>query len=202
MVRVAPIGPLSPPTCLLPQVPLYSQPSQLTGPTAMHTDPLTGELKEGILKVRYSHDAMIDVILTEPTIRQNDLAAMFDRSPSWVSQIMNSDAFQARLEERRAEIVDPTITATLKERLSAVADTSLQKLLEKISTPVQLVTDDFMLQTAKFATTALGYGARAPAGASETQVNVGVVVHVPPKIESAQSWVEMHAPTKNLPSHE
>lgn len=200
MVRVAPIGPLSQPTCLLPRVPLYSQPSQLTGPTAMHTDPLTGESKSGIVKIRYSHDAMIDVILAEPTIRQNDLAAMFDRTPGWVSQVINSDAFQARLEERRGEIVDPAITATLKERLSAVADASLQKLLERIAAPVQLVTDDFMLQTAKFATTALGYGARAPAGASETQVNVGVVVHVPPKIDSAQSWVEMHAPNKALPS--
>lgn len=200
MVRVAPIGPLSPPTCPRPQVPLYSQPSQLTGPTAMHTDPLTGESKSGIVKVRYSHDAMIDVILAEPTIRQNDLAAMFDRTPGWVSQVINSDAFQARLEERRGEIVDPAITATLKERLSAVADASLQKLLERVAAPVQLVTDDFMLQAAKFATTALGYGARAPTGASETQVNVGVVVHVPPKIDSAQSWVEMHAPNKALPS--
>lgn len=200
MVRVAPIGPLSPPTCLLPRVPLYSQPSQLTGPTAMHTDPLTGESKNGIVKIRYSHDAMIDVILAEPTIRQNDLAAMFDRTPGWVSQVINSDAFQARLEERRGEIVDPAITATLKERLSAVADASLQKLLERVAAPVQLVTDDFMLQAAKFATTALGYGARAPTGASETQVNVGVVVHVPPKIDSAQSWVEMHAPNKALPS--
>lgn len=200
MVRVTPIGPLSQPTCLLPRVPLYSQPSQLTGPTAMHTDPLTGEIKSGIVKIRYSHDAMIDVILAEPTIRQNDLAAMFDRTPGWVSQVVNSDAFQARLEERRGEIVDPAITATLKERLSAVADASLQKLLERVASPVQLVTDDFMLQAAKFATTALGYGARAPAGASETQVNVGVVVHVPPKIDSAQSWVEMHAPNKALPS--
>jgi hypothetical protein len=167
----------------------------------MHTDPVTGAQKNGIAKVRYTHDAMIDAILAEPSIKQNDLAVLFDRTPGWISLIINSDAFQARLEERRGEVIDPTLVASHKERISALADVSLQRLMDRVGGPAQLVSDDFMLQTAKFATTALGYGARSPSGGGEsTQVNVGVVVHVPPKIDSAQSWVEAHSPIKVIPS--
>lgn len=158
----------------------------------MYTDPETGEITNGIMKVRYSHDAMIDLMIADPTIRQNDLAAIFDRTPSWISLVVNSDAFQARLEERRKELVDPALTASIKERLSAIADTCLQKVLERVSQPVQLVSDDYLLQTAKFATAALGYGARPTASVGD--VNVGVVVQVPNKIASAQDWVAAHSP--------
>ena len=157
----------------------------------MFPDPTTGELVPGIKKVRYTHDAMIDLIIAEPSIKQNDLAAVFDRSAAWISQIVNSDAFQARLAERKGELVDPTIALTIKERLQAVANVSLEKLLSKIDSPIQLVSDDFLLQSAKFATTALGYGARPQGGDTTVAVQI---VQVPPKSASAQEWATTYSP--------
>lgn len=154
----------------------------------MFKDPITGELREGILKVRYSHDAMIDLMIAEPMIKQNDLAAMFDRSPTWVSNVINSDAFQARLEERRGELVDPVLTASIQERLRAVANQSLERILEKIAGPITQ-TDDFLLRSAKLATDALGYGAKA---ASSQTTNVAVVVQVPSKAVSSIEWAVRH----------
>jgi len=156
----------------------------------MHADPETGQLVNGIKKVRYSHDAMIDLLIAEPTIRQNDLAAIFDRTPTWVSLVINSDAFQARLAERRAELVDPTIAASINERLSALADATLTRLLDRVTTPVQVVSDDFLLRTAEVALKASGYGAR-PQGPA---VNVGVVVQVPQKSSSEVEWITAHSP--------
>ena len=157
----------------------------------MYADPTTGEITNGIKRVRYSHDAMIDLLVAEPTVKQNDLAAIFDRTPCWISQVINSDAFQARLEERRTALIDPTIVASIRERLQAVADISLQKVLEKVGSPIQIVSDDFLLKTAEFATKALGYGARAQ---STSDVNVAVVVQVPPKMVSASDWASAHTP--------
>jgi hypothetical protein len=160
----------------------------------MFTDPSTGEITNGIARVRYSHDAMIDLLIAEPTVKQNDLAVIFDRTPAWISQVINSDAFQSRLEERKAELVDPVITASIRDRLNAVASASLSRILDKITSPLPL-TDDFLLESAKLATKALGYGAREVSGST---TNVAVVVQVPPKIPSATEWLSAHAPQGNL----
>ncbi len=156
----------------------------------MYRDQDSGALVNGIRKVRYSHDAMIDLIVAEPSIKQNDLAAIFDRSPAWISQIINSDAFQARLEERRTELVDPVLQASIKERLNAVASVSLEKILDKLTSAVPK-DDDFLIKTATLATKALGYGARDGGGAT---ANVAVVVQVPPKAASVTEWVSAHTP--------
>lgn len=155
----------------------------------MYRDPATGQLANGIAKVRYSHDAMIDMIVAEPTLKQNDLAVIFDRTPSWISQVINSDAFQARLEARREELIDPVLRATIKDRLTAVAASSLERILDKLSSPVT-PTDDFLIKSATLATKALGYGARDVG----SQTNVAVVVQVPQKAASTTDWVNNHVP--------
>jgi len=153
----------------------------------MHPNPVTGVMQEGIAKVRYTHDAMIDLMIAEPTVKQNTLAAIFDRSPTWISQIINSDVFRARLAERKGEIVDPVLTATIQERLAAVAGESLNRILEKLAGPVTQ-SDDFLVKTAKLATDAMGYGAR-PQGQT---TNVAVVVQVPAKAASSTEWAVRH----------
>ena len=155
----------------------------------MFPHPVTGQMVEGIQKVRYSHDAMIDLLISDPTVKQNDLAILFGRTPGWISHVINCDAFQARLEERKAELVDPAIRASVNERLRAVADAALQKVLERVASPVEC-SDDFLIKSAKLAADALGYGARAPQGQT---TNVAVVVQVPSKIPNSSDWAAAHA---------
>lgn len=159
----------------------------------MHPNPVTGELQNGIAKVRYSHDAMIDLIVAEPWVSQNQLAEVFDRTPGWISQVINSDAFQARLAERKEQLIDPVLIASIKDRLNGVAARSLELIQEKLNQPAAglLVKEDFLLRAADLATKALGYGARVP---TQSTTNVAVVVQVPPKIPSAHEWAQQHAP--------
>ena len=115
-----------------------------------------------IQKVSYTHDAVIDMIIAQPGISNNELAARFGYTAPWMSMIRSSDAFKARLESRRAELVDPVITASLEDKIRAVTERSVEVLLEKVSQPAALVPDNVALRAAEFGAKAMGLGQKAP----------------------------------------
>jgi len=108
--------------------------------------------------LRYSHDNMIDQLIAQPRITQNELAGMFGYSPTWVSTIMCSDAFKAKLEHRREEIVDPELRLTLEESFRAVTQRSLQVLMEKLDRPASVVPDGLVLKAMELGAKSLGMG--------------------------------------------
>lgn len=143
-----------------------------------------------VAKVSYTHDAMIDLIIAEPSITKTALAKTFGYTVGWVSQITNSDAFQARLAERKAELVDPSITLTVEEKFMAIAQVSADKVLEKLSAP--LVDIDVALESLELSSKALGYGARS-AGNNQPQVQNNFVVALPERSNSTEEWGEKYA---------
>src|ERR1700731_4429196 len=92
----------------------------------------TGEIINGIKKVHYTHDGMIDLIIANPWIRQREIAQHFGMSENWVSRIFNSEVFRKRIEERKGEIVDPVLLNTLEDRMRSVLDVSIEVLEEKL----------------------------------------------------------------------
>lgn len=124
------------------------------------SDASAGALKNGI---RYSHLAMIDMLIAEPWIKQNELAMRFGRSPSWISTIMASDAFQATLAKRRAEVTDPIMIATVEERFKGIALRAAEILEDKLSAPSHTIPDTLALRSLELASRAAGYGARQEA---------------------------------------
>lgn len=128
------------------------------------------EPKPPIQKLNYSHDGMINLILAHRGITQNQIAVHFGYSASWVSQVMSSDAFQARLAERAAEIEDPTLRATIEEGLKGLLARSMEILKEKLNASPAAVPDQLAIRTLELSTRALGYGARDQA--VNVQVNV------------------------------
>jgi len=140
-----------------------------------------------IAKVRYSHDAMIDLIIAEPMISQNKLAEIFGYSVPWVSRVYGSDAFQARLAERKAELVDPAIVEMLESRMKGVMIQSLDIIADKLEATKNA---DLALKAFDSTSKAMGFGAR-DTGAK--QVN-NFVVQLPGKAVSAQSWADAYAP--------
>lgn len=138
-----------------------------------------------IKRVNYSHDAFIDVLIAEPGIQQGALAARFGYTQPWVSRVMNSDAFLARLAERKADIVDPTIAATLEEKFRALASRSLDVVLEKVSLTQNA---DMALRALEVSSKALGYGARQ----QNLNVQANFVVAMPQKAASPAEWAAQH----------
>ena len=111
-------------------------------------------------KIRYSHDGMIDMILAEPMISQNELASRFGYTPAWVSTIMTSDAFLAKMELRKSELINPVLRLSLEERFRAVTTRSLEVLQEKLMQPSHRVPDQLALRAAELGAKSLGLGAQ------------------------------------------
>lgn len=86
-------------------------------------------------KVRYSHLDMIDYLIAHPATSQNDLAARYGYSPSWVSNIMASDAWKSMFAKRRGEMIDPVITQTIEERILAMSNLAHERIMEALERP-------------------------------------------------------------------
>lgn len=123
------------------------------------------EGKPTLARVKYTHDAMIDLMIAEPWISQGALARHFGYTESWISIVVNSDAFQNRLAERKGELVDPVITASMEEKFRALTDQSLKILAQKLAQPASVVPDNLALRAAELGAKALGIGGNAPPAA-------------------------------------
>lgn len=122
-----------------------------TDNTAIATSP---KRPPGPAKLSYTHEAMVDLILQEPTVTAAELGEVFGLTAGWVSRVISSDAFQSRLAERKAKLVDPVIAHTLRERVSGIAVQSLSIIQEKLTSE----------ESASYALEALGVAAIALGG--------------------------------------
>lgn len=86
-----------------------------------------------VKRLSYTHDAMIDLILQEPTVTHAELAEIFGYTAGWVQRVCGSDAFNARLADRKAQLIDPQISRTLNDRLRGVTIKALDIIDEKLS---------------------------------------------------------------------
>jgi len=128
--------------------------------------PLAPRPPPAIQKLRYSHEAMIDMLIAEPWIAQGELAQRFGMSPSWISTIICSDLFQSRLAERRDQLVDLEIRSNLKTQFEGLLSRSMEILRHKLDAHPDNVPDQLAVQVAKISGQSLGMGVR------ETRVSV------------------------------
>jgi hypothetical protein len=140
-----------------------------------------------VAKLRYSHEAMIDVIIAEPGIKQNEIAAKFGVTVPWISRIIGSDAFQGALAKRREELTDPFLVATIEERMQGVAMQSLDVIAEKLALPT--ITLDGAMKAFDITAKAMGFGAKT---SNQTNVQNNFVVAMPDKAPSAETWAAAH----------
>lgn len=135
----------------------------------------------GIEKVNYTHDAMIDLILMQPGISQQQLALHFGYSVPWVGRVIGSDAFQARLAQRKDEVVTPQVRENLEQRIAVLADQSLTVIQAKLQASQN---PDLAVKALELTTKALGMGARV----QNAVQNNTYVVALPPKAPSEAEW--------------
>lgn len=147
----------------------------------------TESAANAVARVNYTHDAMIDLIIANPAISQNELAKHFGYSVPWLSRIRNSDAFLARLAERKKDIVDPGVIASVEEKLRAIVDKSAEIILDKLE---KTQSADLALKALDLGGKLAGYGARQ----SGPVVQNNFVVALPPKATSEQGWAAQHGP--------
>lgn len=85
-----------------------------------------------IKKISYTHEAMINWLISNPDRYLKDAAAYFGVTQPWLSTIINSDIFQAKLKERQ-DAVFASVASGIPEKLRACADIALERLAEKLT---------------------------------------------------------------------
>ncbi len=155
--------------------------------------PVVAPKKPTIQSVKFQHEAIADLIVANPAISQGEIAAEMGYTQAWVSIIVNSDAFKEHLAERKAELVDPLLRASIQTRLDTLANRSLERLLERVDSQVPLKTTE-LIAMAKLGVDGLP-AARAPVG----QQNNLYVMNIPPAAESSKTWLSSAQGRHNPP---
>ena len=146
LIVMPPADQVNPPTAEMDQV-LAQPPSHA---------PTMGALD----KVRYSHLDMIDYIISKGRVTNRELAARYGYTEGWISNVMASDAWQAAMEARREEIIDPALKMSIDERFRGLTTRSLERLMEKLDAPQ--VSDQVVLRAVELGARAMGVGGNAP----------------------------------------
>lgn len=129
-----------------------------------------------IQKVSIKHDAILDYLLVHPADKLGDVAAVFGVSQAWLSVIIHSDAFKAKLAEKNSECFSTTILP-LREQLMGVAQVGVEKLGEAMENASTVSDKQFIADTTDSILKNLGYSPKsvAPAQTSTTNNNIFVV---------------------------
>jgi len=84
-----------------------------------------------IARISYSHEAFINWLLENPERPLRDAAQYFGYTQAWLSTILHSDVFQAKLSERQ-DAVFAAVAQDIPAKLRAAADIGLEKLTAKL----------------------------------------------------------------------
>lgn len=145
--------------------------------------------QQSLQKVGYTHDAVIDEILLNPSVSQGELARMFGYGETWISICVNSDAFKERLAERKAEVVDPIIRASIQDRLDAVAKKALDKIMDVLDDPDPLGLKIKHADLIAMAKLGIGDKNNRPTG-PQVNTNNLYVIHSPAPAQNTKDWME------------
>lgn len=85
-----------------------------------------------IAKISYTHEAFINWLVANPDRPLRDAAAYFGYTQAWLSSILHSDVFQAKLSQRQDEVFG-YIAEDIPSKLRAAADIGLEKLTEVLT---------------------------------------------------------------------
>lgn len=106
--------------------------------------------------VSHTHEAIMNWMLVNPEQPLRMCAAHFGYSQAWLSSLIHSDLFQARLKEKQDAIMS-NIAGDITSKLKVTADLAL----DRINTQLEISSDPrFNLEAAKLALTHLGFGAK------------------------------------------
>lgn len=131
-------------------------------------------------RTQITHDMIVDYILLHPDHSYKQIGASFGYSEVGIGVIVRSDAFRARFEMRKTEMVDPVVMEKIEKRLEGLAAQSLTILEGCLRTS----TDPHLaLKTLTETNKALGYGA-----SKVPQVQNNYVAFLPGPAQSSEAW--------------
>lgn len=136
--------------------------------------------------VKWWHEAIVDDMLAFPTDTLKQRSARLNYTVSWLSIVINSDAFKAMYEQRRANFKE-RLDSSIAHKTAEVANRALDALLETMEKkrdklPFEALTDltDRTLER-------LGYGVKPKTSAPQVNVSIGLPPVSREQLEAARS---------------
>lgn len=127
-----------------------------------------------IKSVSWTHDNIIDFMLANPFMKQDQIALHIGYSATWLSNIIRSGAFKARMAERKAELLDPALMQTVEEQFEGVVHRSLEVIRHHLDKPAPDVPFAVAAKALEVSGRCLGYGVKK----EEPRDPVSVHVHL------------------------
>jgi len=138
-----------------------------------------------------AHEAIIDQLLIDPGATYGKLSKLTGYSRAWLSKVISSDAFQAKLAQRQAALVDPIILSSIEARLKGTIELSLDIIDERLEAAPKF---DDALAAFSAVSKAMGMGQRVAAPV----VQNSFIVRLPEKTLSADQWAATHSANAGL----
>ena len=128
----------------------------------------------GVQRVSTKHVEIMNYMLLNPTHKLADVARHFGLTQPWLSCIIHSEAFQARLAEKQGEIFNGTVLP-VKEKIAALAHQALDQIADRMP----MMKDETVAAIADSTLDRLGFGSKAlapqaPGQASTVNVNINL----------------------------
>ena len=118
-----------------------------------------------IAKMSNRHEAILQFMIANPTLKMSIIAGHFGVTPAWLSTIVWSDAFQNQLAQRHDELFDVAVVQELGDKVTAAAHMTIDEYIDKVPT----LSADQLISSSDKLLKNLGYGARA----GTTNFNLG-----------------------------
>lgn len=150
-----------------------------------------------IAKMRPKHQALAQFMLANPTCTNNDIARAFEMTATWVSVIVNSQAFAEYMALLNEELLHAQVIP-LRDKLMGVSHLAVEKLGEAVS-----VSHDpkFLLDVADKTLHRLGYApSRGPEPATQV-TNIQQNVYTVDKALLAEARAAMLAQAQGPLAH-
>ena len=129
-----------------------------SAPQAASLQPPTTTCNPTLTAALYSHQAMIDLMISQPNYTHEQLCSHFGRPASWLCSVLASDSFQSTLDPVRHLVLDPSLTANMQERFKALAIRTSNVMLTKMDG--KEVSDFLVIKAGEVSIKALGLGVK------------------------------------------
>lgn len=118
-----------------------------------------------IKDLNHTHEGILRWLVANPDRPLRECAAVMGVTQAWLSVIINSDLFRARLDELQREYTF-SLTQTLEEKLTTATNIALDRLITELE---HSSNEEFVLSAADKLLKSKGFGAKA--SAAPVQVN-------------------------------
>lgn len=96
-----------------------------------------------IKKVNQWHEQLCTWLLANPAAKQSEAAKLFNVTQSWLSTVINSDAFQDYYRERSAALAEG-VTTGLIDKMKGAADQAVTEIQRRLESPLAMSTGELL----------------------------------------------------------